>query len=93
MTGVAPARPLHGCRVALARGAVLGVALAAASAPWIEPAQAEAAGARPACTAVGHPVRPSTLTIDGVLAPTTVIGRGQDRHSVPKPPPLTERGK
>ena len=93
MTGVALAGPLHGCRAALARGAVLGVALAAASAPWIEPAQAEAAGARPACTAVDHPFRPSTLTIDGVLAPTTVIGRGQDRHGVPKPPPLTERGK
>ena len=93
MTGVAPAGPLHGCRAALARGAVLGVALAATSAPWIEPAQAEATGARLACVAVDHPFQPSTLTIDGVLAPTAVIGRGQDRHGVPKPPPLTERGE
>ena len=43
--------------------------------------------------AVDHPFRPSTLTIDGVLTPTTVIGRGQNRHGVPKAPPLTGRGK
>lgn len=94
MTRVAPAGPLDGCRAAVVRGAVLGAAIAATcTASWAAPAQAGAMGTRPTCAAVDRPFRPSTLTIDGVLVATTVIARGQDRHGVPKPPPLTERGK
>lgn len=47
----------------------------------------------PSCAHLDRPFTPHTLVIDGVLGPTPVIGRGQDRAGVPKPPPLTERGK
>ncbi len=46
-----------------------------------------------ACAPVDVPVVPSTLSIDGVLAATEVLSRGQDRAGVPKPPPLTARGR
>ncbi|GAA5114455.1 hypothetical protein GCM10023339_20190 [Alloalcanivorax gelatiniphagus] len=90
-----PAGRLRGnLRAVLVHGVVLGVALAASgTAPWVVPAHADATPARTTCAAVDGAFRLTTLAIDGVLAPTTVLARGQDRHGVPLPPPLTERGK
>lgn len=81
-------------RTVLAHGVVLGVALAAfGTSPWGASAHADAPRARAACTRVDHPFRPTRLTVDGVLTSTKVLARGQDRHGVPQPPPLTRRGK
>jgi len=81
-------------RSALVHGVVLGVALAASgTAPWVAPAHADTTRARAECTQVDHAFRPTTLAVDGVLASTKVLARGQDRNGIPKPPPLTTRGK
>ena len=57
------------------------------------PAHADTTRARAECTQVDHAFRPTRLAVDGVLASTKVLARGQDRNGVPKPPPLTTRGK
>lgn len=75
-------------------GAVLAVAPAASgTAPRAAPTHAEPARAGAPCTQVDRGVVPSTLEIDGVLGRTKVLARGQDRYGVPRPPPLTARGK
>ncbi|WP_210649867.1 class F sortase [Nocardioides sp. SYSU D00065] len=86
---------LHGSlRSVLVHGVVLGVALAASgAAPWVAPAHASAREDGSACAHVDHEFRPTTLAVDGLVEPTRVLALGQDRHGVPKPPPLTERGK
>lgn len=53
------------------------------------PGRAAAAG----CGPVDHAFRPTSITIRGVVGATRVLARGRDRHGVPKPPPLTTRGK
>jgi hypothetical protein len=40
-----------------------------------------------------HRFRPTSLSIRTVVASTRVLARGHDRRGVPKPPPLTNRGK
>jgi hypothetical protein len=73
---------------------VLGVALAASgTAPWGASAHVDAPHARTTCAQVDHAFRPTALTVDGVLASTEVLARGQDRYGIPKPPPLTRQGK
>lgn len=81
-------------RVALAPGVVLGVALAASStAPWVASAQADATLGSVTCGQVDRGFRPTSLVINGVVGSTRVLALGQDRHAIPRPPPLTERGK
>ena len=46
-----------------------------------------------ACAQVDRGFRPTSLAIDGVVGSTKVLALGQDQHGVPRPPPLTERGK
>lgn len=73
---------------------VLGVAVVASgTTPWLAPAHATAARDTATCTQVDHGVTPATLEVDGVLGRTKVLARGQDRYGVPRPPPLTDRGK
>jgi hypothetical protein len=83
-------------RFALAAGIVLGVALAASgTAPGVGPAQAEAEAAARAkpCRQVDHGFTPTWLRIPHVIGRTRVLARGRDRRGVPRPPPLTDRGK
>ncbi|WP_244931873.1 class F sortase [Nocardioides sp. W7] len=86
---------LHGnIRAVLVHGVVLGVALAAfGAAPWAVSAHADTTPARAHCASVDRGFRPTTLAIGGVRRATKVLARGQDRHGVPLPPPLTARGK
>lgn len=80
---------------ALAPGVVLGVALAASgTAPWGAPIRAQAAAVGSAtCGEVDGGFRPTSLAIDRVVGSTRVLALGQDQHGVPRPPPLTEKGK
>lgn len=81
-------------RAVLVHGVVLGVALAASgTASWVALAHADPTSARPACGQVERPFGPTALTVPGVLASTRVLAPGQDRSGVPRPPPLTQRGK
>ena len=87
-------RVTGGIRAVLVHGVVLGVALAASgTAPWVAPAEADATHARTTCSPADRAFAPTALTVDGLLEPTTVLARGQDRYGVPRPPPLTKRGK
>lgn len=80
--------------VALVPGVVLGVALAASgTALGAVSAQAGDTEGGVTCTQVDRGFRPTSLTIDGVVEPTKVLALGQDHEGVPRPPPLTERGK
>ena len=79
---------------ALVPGVVLIVALAASgTAPWGVPAQAGTTEQGGTCADVDGGFKPSSLAIDGVVGSTSVLALGQDRYGVPRPPPLTERGK
>lgn len=81
-------------RAVLVPGVVLGVALAAlGTAPWVASAEADATVGSRACAQVERGFRPTSLAIDGVVGSTKVLALGQDQHGVPRPPPLTERGK
>ncbi len=82
-------------RIALVHGLALGVAMAAFGAgPWATPARANAAARTGSeCGPSYGGLRPSALAIGGVTAARRVLERGHDRHGVPRPPPLTERGK
>ena len=81
-------------RAVLVPGVVLGVALAAlGTAPWVASAQADATARNGACAQVDRGFRPTSLAIDGVVESTRVLALGQDQHGVPRPPPLTDRGK
>ena len=81
-------------RVALVPGIVLGVAIAASgTTPSVASAQADATGRSEPCGQVDRGFRPSSLGIARVVGSTRVLARGQDQHGVPRPPPLTERGK
>ena len=81
-------------RAVLVPGVVLGVALAAlGTAPWVASAEADATVGSGACAQVERGFRPTSLAIDGVVGSTKVLALGQDQHGVPRPPPLTERGK
>ncbi len=81
-------------RAVLVHGVVLGVALAAfGAAPWVASAHADATRARTGCAPTEGGFAPRSLTIDGLLRPTKVLARGEDRYGVPQPPPLTDRGK
>lgn len=83
-------------RVALVPGVVLGVAVAAfGTAPWVLSARADAALGSATCgqAQVDSGFRPRSLAIAGVVGSTRVLALGQDRHGVPRPPPLTVRGK
>jgi hypothetical protein len=87
-------RKLRRLRVALAAGVVLGVAFAASgAAPGAAPAQAEAAARAVACRDVDRGFKPASLSIPRVVGRTRVLARGRDRRGVPRPPPLTDRGK
>ncbi|MDP3894614.1 class F sortase [Nocardioides sp.] len=71
---------------------MLGATLVApGTAPAVAPAPAVAQ--EPACDSPEKAFRPAALKIPGVVARTRVLARGRDRHGVPRPPPLTERGK
>ena len=87
-------RLFRSIRVALVPGVVLGVALAASGTTvGVASAQADTTEASVPCAQVDHGFRPTSLAIDGVVGPTRVLAQGQDQHGVPRPPPLTERGK
>lgn len=72
---------------------MLGGALASHGAAPAASAAAVAAAGSPACGEVDHEFRPRTLTIRRVVGPTRVLARGRDQHGVPRPPPLTTKGK
>ena len=81
-------------RLALVPGVVLGVALAASgTTQGVASAQADTTAGSVTCAQVERGFRPTSLTIDGVVGSTKVLALGQDQHGVPRPPPLTERGK
>ena len=81
-------------RAVLVPGVVLGVALAAlGTTPWVASAQADGTTRNGACAQADHGFRPTSLAIDGVVGSTRVLALGQDQHGVPRPPPLTDRGK
>ncbi len=87
-------RLFRSIRVALVPAVVLGVALAASGAtPSVASAQAGAAERGVPCAEVDRGFRPTTLSVAGVVGSTKVLAQGQDQHGVPRPPPLTERGK
>jgi hypothetical protein len=78
----------------LAAGAVLGGAFAS---PGTAPAVA-APGAHPGartttCGQVDEPFTPKELSIPRVVGRTRVLALGRDRRGVPRPPPLTNKGK
>lgn len=83
-------------RVVLVPGVVLGVALAASgTSPWVASARADTTAASVTCdqAQVDGAFRPTSLAIPRVVGSTRVLALGQDQHGVPRPPPLTERGK
>lgn len=57
------------------------------------PASARADVTAPRCGTSERSFVPTTLAIDGLLAPARILRRGRDDAGVPKPPPLTEAGK
>ena len=97
MTGVSPARRLRGTRAVLAAVIVLAVAPpATGTAPWLVPASPAQHGhvrSRAPCAPVDPAFTPRVLVIDGLLGPTEILARGQDRDGVPEPPPLSGRGR
>lgn len=90
-------------RAVLVHGAVPAAALAVAStAPWVVSAHASVGSlvdqprsyaASSGCSPVDTSFRPTTLSADGILEPTRVLALGEDAYGVPRPPPLTDRGK
>jgi hypothetical protein len=85
---------MHRIRIALAPGIVLGVALAVpGTTPWAAPAHAEAAAGSVTCEPVDYGFNPTSLAIPGVVARTRVLALGRDQRGIPRPPPLTDRGK
>lgn len=87
-------RGRHTSRLALVAGVVLGVAFAAfGTAPAVASAQTHTTKQGTGCAQVDRGFRPTSLTIPGVVGSTKVLALGQDQHGVPRPPPLTERGK
>ncbi|MGF9759199.1 class F sortase [Microvirga sp. 0TCS3.31] len=84
-------RRLGGVRGALVRAFVVGVALAASptTAATAQVATHHGGG----CAPVTDGFQPTALSIDGVIRSARVLARGQDRHGVPRPPPLTDRGR
>ena len=76
----------------LAAGLVLGGVLGV---PVGSVATAAAADSRPeaGCPTPDHPFTPTSITIPRVVGPTRVLALGRDRNGVPKPPPLTDKGK
>ena len=77
--------------VLLAAGAVLGGLTAAPVAPAA--AARDEATLPVTCPSPERPFTPESLTIPRVVGSTRVLALGRDRHGVPRPPPLTERGK
>jgi hypothetical protein len=75
--------------VALAAGLVLGVGAAAP----VAPAAARAASRPAACGAPEHGFTPASITIPGVVGRSRVLALGRDKRGVPRPPPLTAKGK
>jgi hypothetical protein len=45
------------------------------------------------CHGVDRRFRPTSITVRQVIGATRVLAQGRDRRGVPKPPPLTSRGK
>jgi hypothetical protein len=89
-----PGRLFSSICVALVPGLVLGVALAASgTGPWVPSARADAAPNGAACGEVRRAFRPAALSIPGAVGSTRVLARGQDKHGIPRPPPLTRRGR
>ena len=76
-----------GAAVALAVVSCLGPAAPSAA------TDASAAHTGATCASPGGPFRPTGLAIRHVLPSAEVLGRGRDENGVPKPPPLTERGR
>lgn len=87
-------RLLRRIRVAVTPGLVLGVALAASvTGTGVPSARADAVPDTAQCGGGQRAFRPATVAIDGVVGPTRVLARAQDEHGIPRPPPLTRRGK
>lgn len=81
-------------RLALVPGVVLCAALAASgTTQGVASAQADTTAGSVTCAQVDRGFRPTSLAIDGVVGSTRVLALGQDQHGIPRPPPLTERGK
>jgi hypothetical protein len=78
----------------LAAGAVVGGLTVAPVARVGPAAAAPAAATGPAtCPSPEGQFTPESLTIPRVVGSTRVLALGRDRHGVPRPPPLTDRGK
>ena len=76
--------------VAVVSGAAL-VASGPSAGALSAPAQADAPSTT--CTPVDHSFTPTSLTSPRVVGQTRVLALGRDEQGVPRPPPLTERGK
>lgn len=76
-------------RAVLAAGLLAGGVLASDAAP--APVAAAAPGQD--CVVPERPFDPATLAIPGVVGRTRVLALGRDAHGVPRPPPLTDKGK
>lgn len=75
-------------------GVVLGVALAASStAAPASPGPAGEAVRAARCGPVEDQFKPTALAIPGVVGRTRILAMGRDSRGVPRPPPLTDRGK
>ena len=81
-----------GARAVVAR-VIAGVLAATTLTTWAGQASAYPDGPAARCEPAGRPFAPAALAIDGVLPTARVKARGQDAQGVPRPPPLTERGK
>ncbi len=80
-------------RIALAAGVVLGGAVTSSgTTPWVATAHAEVARTK-TCPQVDRQFTPRSLAIPQVIGRTRVLALGRDRRGVPRPPPLTDRGK
>ena len=85
-------------RAQLFAGLLLGLAMvpeggaAAAKAPLAVTASSPGEPTS-SCSVPDRPFTPRTLSATRVVGPTRVLAMGRDRHGVPKPPPLTDKGK
>jgi hypothetical protein len=80
--------------VALAAGLALGGALASSSmAPVTAAPGTSGAAPRVTCPRVDRQFTPTSLAIPGVVGRSRVLALGRDKHGVPRPPPLTDKGK
>jgi hypothetical protein len=78
----------------LAAGAVLGGALASSgTAPAVAASGAHPAARTTTCGQVDKQFRPRKLSIPHVIGRTRILPLGRDRRGVPRPPPLTDKGK